>query len=788
MAWHGMAWHGMAWDGTWDGMGWNGMGWHGMAWHGMGWDGMAWHGMAWHGMVWDGMGWDGMGWDGIEWHGMVWDGMAWHGMVWYGMVWDGMGWDGMGWDGMGWDGMGWDGMDGMGWMGWDGMGWDGMGWDGMGWHGMGWHGMGWDGMGWDGMGWDGMGWDGMVVPPVETMRFRPRGSPILNATQHNRPGLLQDILDTSGLLELATARGGVGRAFIATAARLLRACVESCPEPATAGLLLDRLKEQASVSSGAMQSTAMPAGHAEGPEGRSEDRLVLLATRRIVRYYIHWGFLVCREMVAELEAGLEAAEAAGDGSSSSRSPAAGTVPGAQLWDHVAQSLSRRSPQAHGSALHRMAKQEAAAAANRSRAAHALGAAAGAAPPVRRTLTLSDLRASLGSAPRTTGSMLCSTRLVLRPASGGHLGCTELRVGDLVRLSPVIMPCGLMMDVSSDGACCPCGHNCTVAEVDFTCVTLEVALPAIHNPSGRLWRLDQLGSLSTFSHTMRALEKCCSQALVEEVRAPSRGDGSSRQSEASGGSSSSLLQLILGSWQGPDSPQGEGGGPSGSPSSCSTTAAACNDAVLGGDDASRDTDRVHHWQETTAFPDLPPPPRRNTLVGNESQCRAAAAAASDMLVLIHGPPGTGKVRPVAYTPSFCPHQQHIPTRIRSRLCLVLSLRTTYFARPCTCQTTTIAQALLLMLQQRMSAGQHQQQQLLPVLVAAQTNVAVDNILDRLLSAESGAVEELLGAQADLPSRLPRVGAPSSVRKSLQKYDSSCSVPDSIASPEASPSVI
>ena len=490
---------------------------------------------------------------------------------------------------------------------------------------------------------------------------------------------------------------------------------------------------------------------------RGEDRLGMMATRA-VQYFLHWGFLVCREMVVELEAGLEAADGAGDGSSSPE----GTRPRGQLWDHVAQSLSRSS-QAHGSALHRMAKREAAAA-TRSPPGYAMGAGAAAdaaaAPPPRRTLTLSDLRASLGnSSPRTSPTTLCSTtRLVLRPASGGHLGCIELRVGDLVRLSP--MPRGMDGGISDDDGPCPCGHDCTVAEVDFTCVTLDVTLPAIHNPPGRLWRLDQLGSLSTFSHTMRALESCCSQALVE------KGAGSSSKAGGDGGSnsSSSLLQIILGTWhQGrSDSPKGEGGGGSSGSASSRPVVAPDDDDDVG---CGLGRDRVlGNWQDTPAFPDLPLLPQRNaSLVGNESQCRAAGDAASNRLVLIHGPPGTGKVRPSCPNHTFRP--PHSSCLHPVKLCPVASLRTRYPCHSTSCQTTTIVQALLLMLQQRLSSGQ---EALLPVLVVAQTNVAVDNILDRLLSAEGGVVEELLGPQEGLPSRLPRVGDLSSVRKSLQKY--------------------
>ncbi|EFN58210.1 hypothetical protein CHLNCDRAFT_142077 [Chlorella variabilis] len=96
--------------------------------------------------------------------------------------------------------------------------------------------------------------------------------------------------------------------------------------------------------------------------------------------------------------------------------------------------------------------------------------------------------------------------------------------------------------------------------------------------------------------------------------------------------------------------------------------------------------------------------------NDSQCEAIQAAAAQPLTLIHGPPGTGK-------------------------------------------THTIAHLLENLFQKRQET---------PVLVTAGTNVAVDNILRKLLSCLGAA-----SSQAQ-PGRLLRVGDAGNVGKDLQRY--------------------
>eukprot|EP00873_Tetraselmis_striata_P022776 jgi/Tetstr1/443040/TSEL_031099.t1 len=112
-----------------------------------------------------------------------------------------------------------------------------------------------------------------------------------------------------------------------------------------------------------------------------------------------------------------------------------------------------------------------------------------------------------------------------------------------------------------------------------------------------------------------------------------------------------------------------------------------------------------------------------------------------------------------------------------------------------ETTTIVQTLLLMLTQHAEGGGRQRA--LPILVAAQTNVAVDNILQRLL-AELGrpgvhrSLDALLRAgggrcgagdggaaggscAAIPPEKLPRLGELSSIRKELQRHSVEAMVP-------------
>eukprot|EP00873_Tetraselmis_striata_P022777 jgi/Tetstr1/443041/TSEL_031100.t1 len=403
--------------------------------------------------------------------------------------------------------------------------------------------------------------------------------------------LLQDILDRSGVAAPPVDPLDARRLaqHVRSLGALLLACVQDCGprDPLAAVQALAAVRE-----AGAACPPAAGSGRAPPPPPPPPPRSP-------AGYFLHWAHLVCLEAVGELRAGLEALEEAeeqGEG----RLGGGSTVGGGSLWQHVAGSLAQGSA-AHGSALARLARREAAATARRTRGAPASPDEGG-----TRALSLLNLRVSADECEREGAEApdLVAV-LTLYSAGGGHLDGEGLRVGDVVRLTEmadhprVAHPArSSSAQLRRDG-----GLVCVAREVGFTGLRVEAPLAAVRAGAGeeRLWRLDRLGSLSTFTHTLRALEEHC--------RVPC-GHTATADSPAA---------LVISSWV--DQRQGNGDGGEGGAHAAAVAEAAAAVVVPQASEACEAALRQ---------------------ACNDSQATVGRAAATSRLVLIHGPPGTGKV--------------------------------------------------------------------------------------------------------------------------------------------------
>ncbi|KAG2432736.1 hypothetical protein HYH02_012870 [Chlamydomonas schloesseri] len=384
----------------------------------------------------------------------------------------------------------------------------------------------------------------------------------------------------------------------------------------------------------------------------------------------------------------------------------------------------------------------------------------------------------------------SNGLPIASAGGGVEASTGgLRVGDLVRLSDARVPPQQLLQLLlvDGGAGVPSGGTSSMAAaaqplvvqgvvVEVEPMTVSIELPwrpaeevmvAAGGGGGgeaagggsrrqRVWRLQRLGNLITYQRALEALLRGCNPTALSAAAGaasqfPLLLGHPAASVPATASPWMSPVDIIVHSWAAaamvPAAPpractRGEGTGrqqQQRADADGEWLAVAAAAAAAPGSDGGRS------GASAAAAPLVCPQALLDacTAAGcNESQEAAVRAAATQTLTIIHGPPGTGKTATIA--------------------ALLVTLLLSHSRRDCSSSSSSGTPCF-------------------PILVAAETHVAVDNLLDRLLrllyTAATAAAGGADGGGSELaqlrerlvqPGAILRVGDAASVAQPLRRH--------------------